>query len=334
MTRAFTWIAVAYAVALAAAVGVAQWVDAPNPLWVALWADVAATCVIFAFSVAFRNSSFYDAYWSLAPIAIVVYWMQGSGAGVPAARQALVALLVLLWALRLTGNWARGWAGLGHEDWRYVNLQQQTGRLYWLVSFGGIHMLPTLWVFGGCLALYPALATGTGALGALDALAGVVTGVAIWLEFQADQELRRFRTAPARRTEDVLDTGLLVGALAVRRSRRRFVVVDRGRAVVDHADVPLREPPHDRDANARAPTRSLCGLPTANPDGVALAVEAWLLACVPKPADLGRLAPNPRTLGRTPGPEKRTATIWFPSGFGAAAQRGAKTRQIPRNIGA
>ena len=208
MTRAFTWIAVAYAVALAAAVGVAQWVDAPNPLWVALWADVAATCVIFAFSVVFRNSSFYDAYWSLAPIAIVVYWMQGSGEGVPAARQALVALLVLLWALRLTGNWARGWAGLGHEDWRYVNLQQQTGRLYWLVSFGGIHMLPTLWVFGGCLALYPALATGTGALGALDALAGVVTGVAIWLEFQADQELRRFRTAPARRTEDVLDTGL------------------------------------------------------------------------------------------------------------------------------
>jgi steroid 5-alpha reductase family enzyme len=115
---------------------------------------------------------------------------------------------VLLWGLRLTANWARGWSGLNHEDWRYVNLQKQTGRLYWIVSFTGIHMMPTFWVFAGCLALYPALATGAGGFGALDLLAAAVTGTAIWLEFQADQELRRFRRAPGRRTEDVLDTGL------------------------------------------------------------------------------------------------------------------------------
>jgi steroid 5-alpha reductase family enzyme len=208
MTKAFGWIAIAYLAALAVAVAVGQRVDTDHPLWIALWADVAATCVVFAFSVAFRNSSFYDAYWSVAPIAIVVYWIAGADAGVPAARQGLVALLVVAWGVRLTANWARGWTGLDHEDWRYVDLQEKTGPFYWLVSFGGIHMMPTLWVFGGCLALYPALATGTRAFGALDVAAAVVTGTAIWLEYQADNELRRFRTAPGRRREDVLDTGL------------------------------------------------------------------------------------------------------------------------------
>jgi len=207
-TKAFTWIGVAYVVALATALAVGRQVAGGSSLATAFWADLAATFVIFAFSLAFRNSSFYDAYWSLAPLAIVVYWMASAAPGVPAERQGLVALLVFAWGVRLTGNWARGWDGLGHEDWRYRDLQEQTGRFYWLVSLGGIHLLPTLWVFGGCLALHPALATGTGGLGPLDLVATMVTGTAIWLEFQADQELRRFRTAAGRRSEAVLDRGM------------------------------------------------------------------------------------------------------------------------------
>ncbi len=208
MTRAFTWILVAYAAALAVAVAVARAVPTDDPLWIALWADVAATFVIFGFSVAFRNSSFYDAYWSVVPPVIAVYWISVAQPEASAVRQGLAALLVFAWGARLTWNWARGWTGLHHEDWRYVDLQEKTGRWYWLVSFSGIHMLPTLWVFGGCLALYPALAVGARPLGWLDALAVLVTATAVWLEFQADQELRAFRDDPARRPEDVLDTGL------------------------------------------------------------------------------------------------------------------------------
>ena len=39
------------------------------------------------------------------------------------------------WAVRLTWNWARGWTGLGHEDWRYVDIRSATGALYWPASF-------------------------------------------------------------------------------------------------------------------------------------------------------------------------------------------------------
>jgi steroid 5-alpha reductase family enzyme len=208
MVKAFAWIAVAYAAALAAAVAVGGTLELASPLATAFWADLAATLVVFAFSFAFRNSSFYDAYWSVAPIAIAAYWLAVASPEASPLRQGVVAAFVLAWGVRLTGNWARGWQGLHHEDWRYVDLQKTTGRAYWLVSFMGLHVIPTLWVFGGCLALYPALAVGTRAPGVLDLLAVLVTGTAIWLEYEADNELRRFRTAPGRRTEDVLDTGL------------------------------------------------------------------------------------------------------------------------------
>ena len=44
-------------------------------LWLdGLIADLLATLVIFAASRLHRNSSFYDAYWSVLPPLLVVYW--------------------------------------------------------------------------------------------------------------------------------------------------------------------------------------------------------------------------------------------------------------------
>ena len=159
--RAFSTVVVAYLVALAVAIAVGVAVDDERPIYVAAAADVAATVVIFAFSLAYRNSSFYDAYWSVAPIAIACYWLlRPEVADVNGARQLVVTALVCLWGVRLTYNWARGWGGLDHQDWRYVDLQRKTGRAYWLVSLTGIHLVPTVWVFLGCLSLYPALCVG------------------------------------------------------------------------------------------------------------------------------------------------------------------------------
>ena len=192
MLRAVLWVCAAYAVAGAVAFATAAVWPAEDALMTAARADVAATIAIFAFSVAFRNSSFYDAYWSVAPIAIVLYWWLGAETAVPALRAALVLGLVGLWGVRLTWNWARGWTGLHHEDWRYVRLQEQTGAFYWPVSFLGIHMMPTVVVFLGCVPLYPALATGTEALSWVDGLAAAVTTAAIAIEAVSDQQLRHF----------------------------------------------------------------------------------------------------------------------------------------------
>jgi steroid 5-alpha reductase family enzyme len=206
--RAFLWIVIAYLaagiVALLAGIALAG----RHPITIAAGADLAATLAVFAFSVAFRNSSFYDPYWSVAPVAIAAWFAlaPGSEAAV-GARQILVMAVVALWSVRLTANWARGWTGLAHEDWRYVEIRAKTGALYWPASLAGIHLFPTLIVLLGCLPLWPALATGPRPLGVLDAVAALVTLGGIALEFFADEELRRFRRANPPRGA-ICETGL------------------------------------------------------------------------------------------------------------------------------
>lgn len=185
-----------YLVAGAAAllVGWALW--PAHPLLVAAAADVAATVIVFGFSVALDNSSLYDPYWSVGPIALAGFWLLVPGAAeADLARQALVFGLVALWGLRLTWNWARGWQGLSHEDWRYVDLRNKHGRAYWPVSFLGIHLMPTVLVFLGCVSLYPALAVSSRAIGPLDVLGALVTLAAVAIEAAADAQLHAFRKA-------------------------------------------------------------------------------------------------------------------------------------------
>lgn len=208
MSRAFAWVIIAYSVAVVVALGVGYGIRLEHPIIVAATADVAATIAIFLFSFAFGNSSFYDPYWSVAPVPIALYWGIRAGPGeAELIRQVVVVALVTLWSVRLTSNWVHGWEGLHHEDWRYVGMRSRSGRAYWPVSFLGIHMAPTIWVFVGCLSLYPAVSSGSQPLGVLDALAIFVTGGAIWIEARADKELRRFRRFE-REPEAILSTGL------------------------------------------------------------------------------------------------------------------------------
>jgi steroid 5-alpha reductase family enzyme len=182
------------------------WQPDVHPLWVAACADLAATLVLFVCSYALNNSSVYDPYWSVAPPLLGLYWaLAQPGRGPPARWIALLAL-VGVWAVRLTWNCLRRWGGLDDEDWRYRAYRARFPRAYWWVSLAGLHVMPTVVVYLGCLSLYAALA-GARPPNALDALALLVTGGAIWLEARADRELWRFRRsnpAPGAR----LRTGL------------------------------------------------------------------------------------------------------------------------------
>lgn len=189
--KGMTWVIVAYVAAFGVSVLTAHFLPTYDPLVIAAVADLVATLVVFGFSVAFNNSSFYDAYWSVAPVPIVVWWAAWVGGGHP-VRAALVVGLLSLWAVRLTLNWAKGWGGLSHEDWRYVNLRQPSGRAYWLVSLFGLHLFPTVMVFAGLWPAYIAT-TSPAPLGLLDALGAVVMLGAVGLEATADAQLRAFR---------------------------------------------------------------------------------------------------------------------------------------------
>lgn len=194
----------------ATAVGVVSLRYAPigDPLWNGFAADCAATVAIFGWSLAYRNSSFYDAYWSVAPPLLGAYWLTTAASDADLVRQVAAMVLCSAWAVRLTYNWGRGWTGLHHEDWRYVDLKQMSGKAYWLVSFFGLHFFPTFQVFAGCVGFYFALTAGGHALGWLDAVAAVVTFGAIAIETIADEQLRAFATRPDRVPGSVMMEGV------------------------------------------------------------------------------------------------------------------------------
>jgi steroid 5-alpha reductase family enzyme len=199
---------VAYLVALGAAVSTFRAVSGLHLLAAVAVADVAATAAILVFSVLCRNSSLYDPYWSVSPIAISLFWALHPGSHqAPLWRKALVVTLVVLWGVRLTYNWARQWQGLHHEDWRYGDIRAKTGRAYWLASALGIHLFPTVQVFLGCLALYPALFRGKAPIGVLDGLALVVTLGGIAMETVADRQLHGF-VSSRKSPQETLATGL------------------------------------------------------------------------------------------------------------------------------
>lgn len=153
-------------------------------------ADLAATLVVFVFSAVFNNSSVYDPYWSVAPLPIAFAYFR-VGDGHPTVFNILLSGLILLWAIRLTKNWVDRWNGFRHEDWRYRGFRIRSGRWYWAVSLGGIHLVPTIMVFGATLPLRYAFAKSANATPLTWAALFLVAG-AIVLETVADQQMNGF----------------------------------------------------------------------------------------------------------------------------------------------
>ena len=207
---AFLWVILAYiiGIGLGALVGHHFYWEGRSLIFVVAAADIVATIVVFIFSYIFKNSSFYDPYWSVIPIVIAAFLVvEGWDSGADHLRSIAMLALVSFWGIRLTYNWAVGWPGLHHQDWRYDDLQEQNGKWYWLVSFSGIHMFPTVLVFLGCLTLFPSMTEAGNAFNIIDVIAIAFTLGAIIIELVADEQLRAF----VRRRKDpgeALMTGL------------------------------------------------------------------------------------------------------------------------------
>jgi steroid 5-alpha reductase family enzyme len=205
---AFFLVALAYVDAAIAAFLIGWATGDRHPILIAFTADIAATLSIYAWARLFRNASFYDPYWSVAPIAIAVFWVTTAAATVSTCRPSIVIALVALWGLRLTWNWARGWRGLQHEDWRYADMRANFGpkKRFWIVELVGIEMVPTLVVFLGCLSLYPVLADATNELWWPDYIAAIVTAAAILIETTADEQMLRF--VRTKKPGEIMNKGL------------------------------------------------------------------------------------------------------------------------------
>ena len=205
-TVSFLVVALAYIIAFAAAWATVRIVpESWSLLMKGLAGDIAATLVIYLCSLIFNNSSMYDAYWSVAPPVLYLYWIQASGTGTLPVW--IFFAIVVVWSLRLTGNWAIHWRGLRHEDWRYEDFRKRFPRAYWLVSFSGIHLFPTAMVFLVSIPAYAAIRSVSGADLSWIIIGFAVMAAGILLELVSDSQMDRFKRKGAG-SSGILTTGL------------------------------------------------------------------------------------------------------------------------------
>lgn len=155
-----------------------------------LYGDVLFTIYVFIFSRSINNSSLYDPYWSLVPPVLLVYWM------IYFERftnlDIVVLIGVLVWAIRLTRNWWIDFTGFSHEDFRYKSFRKKFGRAYWLISFLGIHLFPTLIVFISSIPAYY-IFNNTIDHNVLLIFGFIVMIVAAVIQFISDHQRRMFK---------------------------------------------------------------------------------------------------------------------------------------------
>ena len=183
-----------------------QFCGISNDIIAFLIADIVMTIVCFFFSVIKKNSSVYDAYWSIIPFYFVLMWIYMHYSNLEFEHW-LIFITISIWSWRLTLNWVRSWSDFSHEDWRYVKLAKDNGKLYPLVNFFGIHLFPTILVFAGMLPLFY-IFNHSLQLNWMLYLGIGISLLGTYLEFTADNQLAKFKSRENPQVHELLDTGI------------------------------------------------------------------------------------------------------------------------------
>lgn len=174
-----------------------------NMLLYTFIANTVATIIVFGFSVVFKNSSVYDPYWSVTPIAIVLLWFFELGA-VLSTAVIFVFIAVFVWGIRLTYNWAINFKGMHHQDWRYTYYKNKNPKIWPITNFFGIHYMPTLIVYLSLISAAIAMEfQGDYISVPIMALGMTISVVAASIQFIADKQMREFRLNPENKGKNI-----------------------------------------------------------------------------------------------------------------------------------
>ncbi|MFX1364066.1 MAG: DUF1295 domain-containing protein [Promethearchaeota archaeon] len=206
--KAYAYCTISYIIASTISIMVGILFRHLHPLLMILFADLVGTVVIFIISSIFKNTSFYDPYWSVAPLIITLYYLLfTSSSKYGYQRSIIVAILITIWSIRLTYNWLRQWQGLKHEDWRYKNYRLKMGKEFWIINLIGLQLMPTILVYLGATSLYPIFSLAANRIGIIDIFAFLVMIIAILIEALADQQLYKF-IKKRKSNQEIITKGL------------------------------------------------------------------------------------------------------------------------------
>jgi steroid 5-alpha reductase family enzyme len=199
------WVASSYFLALSVGYFSTTFFLDRSILFQVFIADIAATFIIYFFSVWKNNSSFYDPYWSIIPPFLAFFWIQKNNISL-SIESILLISAILFWSIRLTANWIKTWEGLHHEDWRYIDMRNKMGRWFQILgNLGGIHFFPTLIVFFCCM---PFMYIGSSKPNMLVLFLGIfISIVGVILEIISDFQLHQFRQKNSGK-KGIIESGL------------------------------------------------------------------------------------------------------------------------------
>jgi steroid 5-alpha reductase family enzyme len=166
-----------------------------DPLVFALGVCAVLAVACWLLSVLSGNYSWVDRLWSIAPVLYTCHFAARAGFG--DARLNLMAVLVVLWGVRLTYNFARKggyrWTG---EDYRWPELQRILGPVGFQLlnaTFGAPYQNLLLLLI--TLPAYVAWQARGAPLNGIDALAAAMFLVLLAGETVADEQQWRFQCA-------------------------------------------------------------------------------------------------------------------------------------------
>jgi len=168
-----------------------------SPLLVVLIVAAAVCAFCWIASLLTKDTSWVDRIWSIVPVVYV--WIFAIGAGLSDARLDVMAVLVTLWGVRLTFNFARkgGYAGIGgdHEDYRWAVLRArmspaayQVFNIFFIVLFQNAVLVLI------ALPAYTAYQHRGTAFGVLDVVLTVLFLLFLTGETVADQQQWNFQS--------------------------------------------------------------------------------------------------------------------------------------------
>lgn len=164
----------------------------------------ALMLIVWLVSLRLEDASIVDPVWPLG--FVLVAWIGFAiGDGEP-GRKWLLAILVTVWGLRLSGYLFKRNLGHGEEDYRYQAMRRKHGDRFPIVSLYTVFGLQGLLMFVVSLPVQVGMEI-DGALGIFDILGVIAWMVGFFFESVGDAQLARFKADP---TNDgrVMDQGL------------------------------------------------------------------------------------------------------------------------------
>lgn len=190
--RAFSFMMITLIYIFAIFIGIYIYTKLSYNFWLNLFiADVSSTIIVFLFSLIFKNASVYDPYWSVQPIIIVWLYVTKIGFNL---TNILFLIVISIWAIRLTSNWAYTFRNLNAQDWRYTMLKEKTKKAYPIINFVGIHLVPTIVVYF-CTLPAVFVIINKGELTVITIIGLIISTLAFTIQGIADIQMHKFRKA-------------------------------------------------------------------------------------------------------------------------------------------